>query len=90
MALLDADGDDPVQLWFCDVDADLEVTLTLLDFLDLMGVEIHAICLGELVGAGVALLTAADMRTQRITARRVSNCGHKVVSSRRMVSISCC
>jgi ATP-dependent Clp protease protease subunit len=62
LALLDADGDDPVQLWLCDVDADLEVTLTLLDVLDLMGVEIHAICLGELVGAGVALLTAADRR----------------------------
>ncbi len=63
LALLDASGDDPVQLQLCDVDADLDVAITLLDTLDLMGVHVHATCLGQLSGAAVAMLAVADHRT---------------------------
>ncbi|MGH3983943.1 MAG: ATP-dependent Clp protease proteolytic subunit [Pseudonocardiaceae bacterium] len=63
LALLDASGDDPVELRLCDVDADLDIALTLLDTLDLMGVSVHATCLGELTGAAVAILAVADHRT---------------------------
>ncbi len=63
LALLDASGDDPVELRLCGVDADLDTALTLLDTIDLMGVEVHATCLGELTGAAVAILAVADHRT---------------------------
>jgi ATP-dependent Clp protease protease subunit len=82
LALLDASGDDPVQLRLCDVDADLDVALTLLDTLDLMGVPVHATCLGSLTGAAVAILAVADHRTAgphatlHLREPRTQHCGH--------------
>jgi ATP-dependent Clp protease protease subunit len=63
LALLDADGDDPVRLRLSGVSADLEATLPIVDAIDLMGVPVHATCLGTLTGAAVALLAVADHRT---------------------------
>lgn len=63
LALLDASGDDPVELRLCDVDADLDVALTVVDTLDLMGVPVHATCLGKLTGLAIAILAVADRRT---------------------------
>ncbi|GEL16682.1 ATP-dependent Clp protease proteolytic subunit [Pseudonocardia asaccharolytica] len=62
LAIIDASGDDPVELRLCDVDADLDDTLTLLDALDLVSVPVHATCVGGLTGAAVALLAVADRR----------------------------
>jgi ATP-dependent Clp protease protease subunit len=66
LALLDASGDDPIQLRLHDVQpdphAELDAVLTLLDTVDLVGVPIHATCLGRLTGAPVALLAVADHR----------------------------
>jgi len=63
LALLDTSGDDPVELRLCDVDTDLDIALTLVDTLDLMGVPVHATCLGEVVGPAIAILAVADYRT---------------------------
>jgi ATP-dependent Clp protease protease subunit len=63
LALLDADGDQPVQLRLSGVSADLDATLPIVDAIDLMGVPVHATCLGTLTGAAVALLAVADHRT---------------------------
>lgn len=63
LALLDASGDDPVGLRLCDLDADLDTALALVDTLDLMGVPVHATCLGEISGPAVAILAVADHRT---------------------------
>ncbi len=63
LALLDASGDDPVELRLCDVDADLDIALTLIDAVDLMGVPVHATCLGEVSGPAIAILAVADRRT---------------------------
>lgn len=62
LALLDASGDEPVQLRLSSVTADLDTALTVVDTLDLMGVEVHATCLGTLTGAAVAILAVADQR----------------------------
>lgn len=62
LALLDASGDDSIELRLCDVDADLDVAFTVLDALDLVGVPLRATCLGELRGAAVAILAVADHR----------------------------
>ena len=63
LALLDASGDEPVQLRLSGVSADLDSALTLVDALDLMGAPVHATVLGTLTGAAVAVLAVADRRT---------------------------
>jgi ATP-dependent Clp protease, protease subunit len=62
LALLDATGDEPVQLRLSGVSADLDTALPLLDALDLMGAPVHATALGTLTGPAVALLAVADRR----------------------------
>lgn len=41
LALLDASGDEPVTLRLSGVSADLDVALTVVDALDMMGVEVR-------------------------------------------------
>lgn len=63
LALLDAAGNDPVRLRLSGVSADLDTALPIVDALDLMGVPVHATCVGTLTGAAIALLAVADHRT---------------------------
>jgi ATP-dependent Clp protease protease subunit len=63
LALLDASADEPVTLRLSGVSADLDTALTVVDALDLMGVPVHATCLGTITGAAVAILAVADRRT---------------------------
>jgi len=63
LALLDASGDEPVTLRLSGLSADLDATLTVVDALDMMTVEVHALCLGTITGAAVAILAVADRRT---------------------------
>jgi ATP-dependent Clp protease protease subunit len=63
LALLDAEGDAPVRLRLSGVSADLDTALPILDALDLMGVPVHATCVGTLTGGAIALLAVADHRT---------------------------
>ena len=69
LGLLDATGDEPVSLRLSGVSTDLGAALTLVDALDLTGAPVHALCLGTLTGAAVALLAVAD---QRIAGRHVT------------------
>jgi ATP-dependent Clp protease protease subunit len=62
LALLDAAGDDPVQLRLSGVSADLDTVFPVVDALDLMGVPVHATCVGTITGAAIALLAVADQR----------------------------
>jgi ATP-dependent Clp protease protease subunit len=63
LALLDASGDEPVQLRLSGVRVDLDTALQLVDALDLMGAPVHATALGTLSGAAIAVLAVADVRT---------------------------
>ena len=63
LALLDASGDEPVQLRLSGVRVDLDTALELVDALDLMGAPVHATALGTLSGAAIAVLAVADVRT---------------------------
>jgi ATP-dependent Clp protease protease subunit len=63
LALLDAQGDEPVRLRLSGVSADLDTALPIIDAIDLMGVPVHATCVGTLTGAAIALLAVADHRT---------------------------
>jgi ATP-dependent Clp protease protease subunit len=62
LALLDASGDEPVQLRLSGVTADLDAVLTLVDALDLVGAPVHATALGTLAGPVVTLLAVGDHR----------------------------
>jgi ATP-dependent Clp protease protease subunit len=62
LALLDATGDEPVQLRLSGVTADLDAALPIIDAMDLMGAPVHATCLGRLGGVAVAILAVADVR----------------------------
>lgn len=62
LALLDAGGNEPVNLRLSGVTAGLDAVLTLVDALDLVDAPIHAIALGTLTGPAVALLAVADRR----------------------------
>jgi ATP-dependent Clp protease, protease subunit len=62
LALLDASGNEPVQLRLSGVRVDLDTVLGLVDALDLMGAPVHVTALGTLTGASVALLAVGDLR----------------------------
>jgi ATP-dependent Clp protease, protease subunit len=62
LALLDASGDDPVQLRMSGVSADVDAALPIVDALDLMGAPVHATALGRISGPAVVLLAVADRR----------------------------
>jgi ATP-dependent Clp protease, protease subunit len=62
LALLDAGGDEPVQLRLSGVSADLGTALPIVDALDLMGAPVHATALGTLTGPAIALLAVAERR----------------------------
>jgi ATP-dependent Clp protease protease subunit len=62
LALLDADGDEPVRLRLTGLRADLDGALTLVDAIDLVGVPVHGTALGTLGGAAVAVLAVCDRR----------------------------
>jgi ATP-dependent Clp protease protease subunit len=62
LALLDASGDEPVQLRLSGVRVDLEIAFALIDALDLIGVPVHVTALGTLTGAAIALLAGGDVR----------------------------
>jgi ATP-dependent Clp protease protease subunit len=63
LALLDATGDDPIELRLSGVSTGLDQALTLVDALDLVGAPVHATALGTLTGPAVALLAVADVRS---------------------------
>ena len=62
LALLDASGDEPVPLRLSGLSAALATALTVVDALDMMGVEVRATCLGTISGAAVAILAVTDQR----------------------------
>ena len=63
LALLDSDGDEPIQLRLSGVSAVMTSVLPIVDALDLTGVPIHATALGTLTGPAIALLAVAGRRT---------------------------
>jgi ATP-dependent Clp protease, protease subunit len=60
---LDADGDDPVTLRVDCRDAGLAPALTLMDVVELMGVPVRALCLGQVAGGAVGVVAVCRHRT---------------------------
>jgi ATP-dependent Clp protease protease subunit len=59
---LDASGDDPVQLHVDSPGGPLEPAFVLIDTIALLGVPVHATCVGRAEGAAIGVLAAADHR----------------------------
>ena len=59
---LDAAGNDPIEMHIDCPDAEIGATLLLMDTVDLAGSPVHAVAAGQVGGAAVGLLAAADRR----------------------------
>ena len=70
---LDADGDDPVTLRVDCGEAALAPALTLMDVIELMGVPVRALCLGQ-VGAGAIGVVAVCAHRAAMPSTRFSLC----------------
>ncbi len=68
---LDADGDDPVTLRVDCGEAALAPALTLMDVIELMGVPVRALCLGQ-VGSGAVGVVAVCAHRAAMTSTRFS------------------
>jgi ATP-dependent Clp protease protease subunit len=66
---LDAAGDGAVQLLVDSGSGSLDAALTLIDVVDLLGVPVHATCLGRAEGAAVAVLAVCARRVAAPHAR---------------------
>ncbi len=66
---LDATGDDPVTLHLDCALGPLEAAFTVMDTIDLLGVPVHATCMGRLEGPAVGVLAVAHHRAMRPHAR---------------------
>jgi ATP-dependent Clp protease, protease subunit len=60
---LDAIGDEPVQLQIDSSDGTIDAALSLMDVVDLLGVPVHAACIGQVAGPVVGVLAVCSYRT---------------------------
>jgi ATP-dependent Clp protease protease subunit len=66
---LDATGDDPVVLRVDCSGGTLDAAFTLMDTIDLLGVPVHARCVGRVAGVGVGVIAVASRRSATPHAR---------------------
>jgi ATP-dependent Clp protease protease subunit len=59
---LDALGDDPIDLWVNCSGGTFDAALAVMDVIDLLGVSVHATCLGRAQGPAVGVLAVAHHR----------------------------
>jgi ATP-dependent Clp protease, protease subunit len=70
---LDSEGDEPVTLRVDSGEGSLALALTLMDVVELMGVPVHALCLGQ-VGAGAVGVVAVCARRVAMPSTRFALC----------------
>jgi ATP-dependent Clp protease protease subunit len=59
---LDAEGDEPVSLRVDSGEGSLGLALTLMDVIELMGVPVRALCLGQVAGAAIGVVAVCSHR----------------------------
>jgi ATP-dependent Clp protease protease subunit len=60
--LLDASGDDPIEIHIDSGDGDIDAAITLVDVIDLLGVPVHMVCVGRAVGPSLAVFAVGAPR----------------------------
>ena len=68
---LDAEGDEPVSLRIDCGEGSLSLALTLMDVIELMGVPVRALCLGQVGGAAIGVLAVCPHRAAMPSTRFV-------------------
>jgi ATP-dependent Clp protease protease subunit len=68
---LDAEGDGPVTLRIDSADGSLALALTLMDVIELLGVPVHALCMGQVGGPAVGVLSVCAHRASMPSTRFV-------------------
>ena len=66
---LDAEGDDAVTLRIDCADGSLGLALTLMDVIELLGVPVHALCMGQVGGPAVGVLAVCHHRASMPSTR---------------------
>ena len=66
---LDADGDDPVTLRVDCGEGSLALALTLMDVVELMGVPVRALCLGQVGGSAIGVVSVCGHRAAMPSSR---------------------
>ena len=66
---LDADGDGPVTLRIDSADGSVALALTVMDVIELMGVPVRALCLGQVGGPAVGVLSVCAHRSSMPSTR---------------------
>ena len=66
---LDAEGDEHVELHLSCPDGTLAAAFAVIDTMDLLGVPVHATCVGSVCGPPVGVLAAASWRRAAVHAR---------------------
>lgn len=62
LMMLDATSDDPIQLHVNSAGGTIDAALLLIDVIDLLGVPVHALCLGQADGAAFVVFASAARR----------------------------
>jgi len=60
---LDAEGDTAVSLRIDSGDGSLALALTLMDVIELLGVPVHALCMGQVGGPAIGVLSVCSRRS---------------------------
>jgi ATP-dependent Clp protease protease subunit len=66
---LDAEGDTAVALRIDSADGSLALALTLMDVIELLGVPVHALCMGQVGGPAVGVLSVCSHRSSMPSTR---------------------
>jgi ATP-dependent Clp protease protease subunit len=66
---LDAEGDGPVTLRVDSADGSVALALTLMDVIELLGVPVRALCLGQVGGAALGVLSVCAHRSSMPSTR---------------------
>ena len=66
---LDAEGDGPVTLRIDSADGSVALALTLMDVIELLGVPVHALCMGQVGGPAVGVLSVCTHRASMPSTR---------------------
>ncbi len=66
---LDAQGDGPVTLRLDSADGSVALALTVMDVIELLGVPVHALCMGQVGGPAVGVLSVCTHRASMPSTR---------------------
>src|SRR5439155_1010049 len=87
LMLLDANGDEPIELHLSCPDGELDTAGMLAETIDLLGVEVQAVCRGTVGGPALAVVAAADRLIGRMVAHLTGEVAASALESYRRAGV---